>query len=141
MADPNMKTRPMGARAVLGRTGFPDITSDTGGTLKIATGVSEAGFNPVDLLYASLSSCLVLSARIAASKFGVLKELNEVRASVTGEKAADEPSRIIRFNISIEIDGDFDDEMKAKIAEAAENDICTVSNTIRGNPEFVTKLL
>jgi uncharacterized OsmC-like protein len=28
--------------------------------------------------------------------------------------------------------------MRLKIAHAAEDEICTVSNTIRGNPEFST---
>ncbi|WP_307235090.1 OsmC family protein [Pararhizobium capsulatum] len=132
------KTRATGATAVLGRTGFPHVTSATDGSLDIVTGATQPGFNPLDLLYSSLAACLVLSARIAASRFGVLDRLVEVTASVTGEKAADEPSRVARFNIHLDIRGDFDESMRHAIAEAAESEICTVSNTIRGNPEFVT---
>ncbi len=81
----------------------------------------------------------MLSARIAASRYGVLDRLTEVSAKVTGEKAHDEPSRVATFNIVFDIKGDFDDAVRHAIAEAAENEICTVSNTIRGNPEFVTR--
>jgi uncharacterized OsmC-like protein len=134
------KIRLTGATAVLGRTGFPNITSATGGNLDIVTGAAQPGFNPLDLLYASLSACLVMSARIAASRFSVLDRLTEVTAQVPGEKAADEPSRIARFNIHLDIRGDFDEATRHAIAEAAENEICTVSNTIRGNPAFLTTI-
>lgn len=138
MADAGQKTRPVGASATLGRAGFPHITSATGGTLDIVTGVSQAGFNPLDLLYASLSACLAMSARIAASRLGVLDKLTEVTAEVTGEKAADEPSRVQKFSIHFRIVGDFDDATRHAIAKAAEDEICTVSNTIQGNPTFST---
>ncbi|OAP40083.1 ABC transporter ATP-binding protein [Sinorhizobium glycinis] len=140
MAELRVKTRETGATAVVGRTAFPHVTSVTGGALDIVTGPSQAGFGPLDLLYASLASCLVLSARIAASRFGVLDRLVEVSAKVTGEKARDEPSRVARFDIEFVIKGDFDDAVRRAIAEAAEEEICTVSNTLRGHPEFASKV-
>lgn len=131
-----VRTREMGATATLGRSGYPHIRSATGGELDIVTGVHQAGFNPLDLLYASLSACLVMSARIAASRLGVLQALEEVSAVVTGEKAADEPSRVARFDIRFTIKGDFDDATRQEIARLAEEEICTVSNTISSNPQF-----
>ncbi|RVM14799.1 OsmC family protein [Sinorhizobium meliloti] len=126
------------AAEFLGRTGFPHVTSLTGGELDIVTSPSQPGFGPLDLLYASLASCLVLSARIAASRFGVLDRLTEVTVKVTGEKAHDEPSRVARFDIAFVIKGDFDDTVRHAIMEAAEEEICTVSNTLRGSPDFVS---
>ncbi|MCZ4093824.1 OsmC family protein [Sinorhizobium psoraleae] len=140
MAELKVRTRETGATAVVGRTGFPHVTSVTGGKLDIVTSPSQPGYGPLDLLYASLASCLVLSARIAASRFGVLDRLTEVSAKVTGEKAHDEPSRVARFDIEFSIKGDFDDTVRHAIAEAAENEICTVSNTLRGNPAFTTRI-
>ncbi|THK39109.1 OsmC family peroxiredoxin [Ensifer sp. MPMI2T] len=140
MAELKVRTRETGATAVVGRTGFPHVTSVTGGELDIVTSPSQPGYGPLDLLYASLASCLVLSARIAASRFGVLDRLTEVAAKVTGEKAHDEPSRVARFDIEFSIKGDFDDTVRHAIAEAAENEICTVSNTLRGNPAFTSRL-
>lgn len=135
---PKIKVRPTGATARLQRNGFPHIVSETGGELDIKTGASEAGFNPLDLLYASLSACLVMSARIAAQKLGVLDQLVEVTAQVRGHKAEEERSRIGRFDIDLTIVGNFDDAVRAEIAHLAETEICTVSNTINGQPEFST---
>ena len=139
MSELKIRTRAVGATSVMRPKELPQVTSETGGTIGIVTSVSEPGFNPLDLLYSSLSACIVLSARIAASRFGVLDRLTEVSARVTGEKAHDEPSRIGKFEIVFDIKGDFDDATRHAIAEAAENEICTVSNTLRGNPEFVTR--
>ncbi|KAA0700825.1 OsmC family peroxiredoxin [Neorhizobium sp. P12A] len=140
MAELKIKTRQTGATAVVGRTGFPHVTTVTGGALDIVTGPSQPGFNPLDLLYSSLSACLVLSARMAASNMGVLDKLTEVTAVVTGEKATEGLSRVEKFNIAFTIKGAFDEETREAIARAAEDEICTVSNTIRGNPEFSTTI-
>ncbi|TCU28151.1 putative OsmC-like protein [Rhizobium azibense] len=137
MADLKARPRPTGATAVLGRTGFPHVTSTMRGELDIVTSPSQPGFNPLDLLYASLSACLVLSARIAASQMGVLDRITELTADVTGEKATEGPSRVERFRIVFAIKGDIDENTRQEIARTAE-EICTVSNTIRGNPEFAT---
>jgi uncharacterized OsmC-like protein len=138
MVELKAKARRTGATATLGRTGFPHVTSVTGGEINVVTAPSQVGFNPLDLLYSSLSACLVLSARMAASQMGVLDKLTEVSAVVTGDKAAEGPSRVEKFNIAFTIKGDFDDEMRHAIARAAEDEICTVSNTIRGGPAFST---
>ncbi|MBB3460595.1 OsmC family protein [Rhizobium sp. BK377] len=140
MADLKARLRPTGANAVLGRTGFPHVTSVTGGEIDIVTSPSQPGFNPLDLLYSSLSACLVLSARMAASQLGILDKITEITADVTGEKAAEGLSRVATFNIIFSIKGDIDEETRRKIAHMAEDEICTVSNTIRGTPGFATTI-
>ncbi|CAM5770311.1 hypothetical protein LMIY3S_03129 [Labrys miyagiensis] len=127
--------RKTGATAILSRHGHPLVTSVTGGEIAVVTRPSEAGFNPLDLLYASLSACLVLSARIAASEQGLLDRLRTVEARVKGSKASEGPSRIERFEIEILIDADLDDAAKDAIVVAAEH-ICTVSNTLHGQAAF-----
>lgn len=127
------KTRATGATAQLGRTGFPHIVTPTGGALDIVTGASQPGFNPLDLLYASLAACIAMSARIAASRRGVLEHIRDIRAQVGGEKAAGEPSRIARFEIVLTIDGDLDAATKMALVHEAE-EICTVSNTLGSAP-------
>ncbi|CAN7313510.1 OsmC family protein [Rhizobium sp. LjRoot98] len=136
MAELTTKTRPTGATAVLARHGFPQVTSATGGEIQIVTGPSQPGFNPIDLLYASLSACLTMSARIAASQMGLLDRLTEIRADVSGEKATEGLSRVAKFNVVLTIEGDIHDEARHAIAQAAEEEICTVSNTLRGGSEF-----
>jgi uncharacterized OsmC-like protein len=134
-----IKTRATGARATIGRTGRAHVASRTGGAIEIVTAPSEAGFNPLDLIYSSLAACLVLSARIAASRMGILDRIESVEADVSGEKAGDEPSRIARFNVILDIRGDLDDETRQKLAHEAE-EICTVSNTLKGDPQFAVSL-
>jgi uncharacterized OsmC-like protein len=133
-----IKNRPIGASAVLGRVGHPQLISETGGELTIVTAASEPGFNPLDLMFSSLAGCLVLSARIAASELGMLERLTEVRAHVTGEKAPEKPSRIAEFIVNLSIDGDFSSSEKSQIAHMAEA-ICTVSNTLSSLPKISAK--
>ncbi|MBB3946897.1 putative OsmC-like protein [Rhizobium skierniewicense] len=135
MREIRVKTRQTGATATLGRNGHPQIETPTGGALSVVTAASDPGFNPLDLLYSSLAACLVLSARIAASRMGVLDRFKSVEARVKGEKSDGEPARIMHFHMSLKISGDFDDEMKQAIAHEAEA-ICTVSNTLRGQATF-----
>ena len=135
MADLKIKKREIGATARLGRLGHPQLETPTGGTLGVVTGASEPGFNPIDLLYSSLAACLVLSARIAASRLGVLDRFESVSAQVAGEKSDGEPARIVKFDMRLRIDGDFDAETRSAIAHQAE-EICTVSNTLRGDAAF-----
>jgi len=133
MAELKIRTRTTGALAVLPPGGLPVVTTPTGGTLDVVTQVSAPGFNPLDLLYASLAACMVLSARIAATRLGVADRLGEVSADVGGEKAKDEPSRVETFTVKLEITGDLDAATKQRILADAE-DICTVSNTLRSAP-------
>lgn len=133
MVDVKIKSRPIGAQAALKRNGHPVVTSRTGGQVTVVTGASEEGFNPLDLMFASLSACLALSARIAASRLGILDRFESVFADVTGRKSADEPYRIEQFFVSIKIDGKFSESERFEIVEMAER-ICTVSNTLHTPP-------
>ncbi|RVD56040.1 OsmC family peroxiredoxin [Mesorhizobium sp. M2D.F.Ca.ET.185.01.1.1] len=133
MSELKIRTRNTGALAVMLPGSLPTITTPTGGTIDVVTQVSAPGFNPLDLLYASLAACMVLSARIAATRLGVADRLGEVRADVGGDKAKDEASRVETFTIKLEITGDLDAATKERILADAE-DICTVSNTLRGGP-------
>jgi uncharacterized OsmC-like protein len=133
--------RPTGATAKLRPRQSPVVTSATGGEFTLSSHVSAPGFSPVDMLYGALAGCLVLSARAAAARLGVLDRLGDVSARVTGRKAAEGPSRVEAFHVEIEIGGDIDAAVKKEIAEAAEGEICTVSNTLRGHPSIEALLV
>ena len=135
MSEIRVKKRNVGATARLGRNGHPQLETPTGGRLAVVTAASDPGFNPLDLLFSSLAACLVLSARIAASRMGLLDRFESVEAMVTGEKSDGEPARIVRFHMALTISGDFDEATRQAIAHQAE-EICTVSNTLRGDAEF-----
>lgn len=139
MSELKIRTRVTGALAVLPPGALPVVTTPTGGAVDVVTGVSAPGFNPLDLLYASVAACMVLSARIAATRLGVAASLGEVRAEVSGEKAEGDVSRVGRFTITLDVQGDLDEATKKRIVEDAET-ICTVSNTLRTPPELHTTL-
>ena len=139
MTGVTIKKRPVGAEAVIARFGRPQLRSETGGSLDVATGASEPGFDPLDLLFSSLAACLVKSARISASRLGLIAQFREARAHVTGEKSPEEPFRIERLSIDLTIDGDLDQTQKMQISQMAE-EICTVSNTLKSPPELVVTI-
>ena len=131
-----LKTRPVGATATLGKTGFPHLMSETGGTLHIVTGASQPGFNPIDLLHSALAACLTMSARIAARELGLEDGLVEVVAKASGDKAADGPSRVARFHVVMSFKGNLTPEQQLLVAHRAD-EICTVSNSLATKPDIV----
>ena len=131
MAD--LRSRPIGATAMLGKTGYPAIRSATGGELDVVTGPSQPGFNPLDLLLASLAACMSMSARIAAREMGLHEIVERVTATVSGEKAADEPLRFASFTVILAIDAVLDHDQRVALAHRAE-EICTVSNSLAVRP-------
>lgn len=135
-----MKQRPTGVVATLANTGLPQLTSVTGGTMEVVTSPSKEGFSPLDLLYASLASCLVLSARAAAARLDVLHLITDITADVSGEKAHEGVSRVAGFHIRFSIKGEIDAQTRKKIVHDAETEICTISNTLQGKPSFSTQI-
>ena len=131
MAD--LRSRPIGATAKLGKTGYPVLRSATGGELDVVTGPSQPGFNPLDLLLASLAACMSMSARIAAREMGLHEIVERVTATVSGEKAADEPLRFASFTVILAIDAVLDHDQRVALAHRAE-EICTVSNSLAVRP-------
>ncbi|MEN5298035.1 OsmC family protein [Brucella sp. TWI559] len=135
MSELKFRTRETGAVAEMPHGKLPTITTPTGGAVEIVTSVSQPGFNPLDLIYASLAACMALSARVAATKLELREKLDHVRVEVKGDKAHEGPSRIERFAVTFHFDGDLTEDEKHRLAEVAEQ-ICTVSNTLRGDPKF-----
>jgi len=133
-----IRTRETGALAEVGRLGAPLVTSVTGGAMPIATRPSEAGFSPLDLLFAALAGCLVVSARSAAGELGLLDRFEAATAHVRGQKAEEGPSRIEAFHVELSVAGDLDDAERSRIIARAEQ-LCTVSNTLAGAPRIVLR--
>ena len=134
MAD--LRSRPIGATAALGRTGYPSIISATGGQLDIVTGPTQAGFNPLDLLLASLAACMSMSARIAARELGFGEPFVGLQVEVSGEKSIEEPSRFASFTVRMTFSGTIEPEQQWMIAHRAE-EICTVSNSLAVRPHLL----
>lgn len=134
----DLKARPLGATARLGRSGYPNVRSATGGEIDIVTGASQGGFDPIDLLLASLAACIGMSVRIAARRLGHADRFEEATVEATADKEKDGSHRINRFVVAITLKGQLSAEDQHAIAELAES-ICTVSNALSPRPELVLR--
>ena len=131
--DLKTRRRVTGATGKMARHGHASLVTETGGTLDVVTGVSDPGFNPLDLLYASLAACLVLSVKGAVNRLQLGERFVDVSAHVNGEKAHDGPSRVETIQAKLTINGDFSDLERQEIAKLAK-ELCTVSNTLALTP-------
>lgn len=131
-----VRTRKTGAVASLNEGEKPVIRSLTGGELYLENTVSGAGFNAIDLLYASLSACLVMSARIAARKTGLANRITAYEVTVSGEKTPEAPYRITRFDVHMKLSGDLSEAERIEVAHEAEA-MCTVSNTLKAGANVI----
>lgn len=129
-----VRTRQTGASAFLTGQEKPVIRSLTGGELLLESSVSGAGFNAIDLLYASLSACLVMSARIAARKLALIERIKSYEVQVSGEKTESEPYQVTRFDVCFIFDSDLTEEEQHQLAEMTE-EMCTVSNTLKAGAQ------
>lgn len=132
----SITTRPTTVSAQIDGKGKGEVAAKSGATLPLASMVRDEGMTPLELMDAALAGCLVLSARIAARKFGWADRLKAVSVDVTHTKADDEPSRVAKFACVFSITGDFTDaERQQLIAES--HAVCTVGNTLETGAEIV----
>jgi uncharacterized OsmC-like protein len=116
----NLISEQAGALTFCTEGGYTGIGSRTPG---------PEGVAPSDLLLASLGSCILISARMAAEAMGL--NLGDVNASVRADKALDLPHRFSRM--TVEVSGaavanwsiDQLEEWKRRTKS-----LCTVSNTL-----------
>jgi uncharacterized OsmC-like protein len=135
MVEIRVKTRATGATARMENRGPVTLLTETGGALEVVTSVSDPGFNPLDLLYSSLSACLALSVKGAVVKLHLLEKFSGVSVHVTGEKAHEGVSRVAELSADIRIGGAYSDEELKSIGTLAK-ELCTVSNTLSLTPQI-----
>lgn len=135
MVEFKVKHRETGALATLAERGKAVLTTPTGGTLDVVTAASEPGFNPVDLMCASLASCLVLSIKGAVVKLHLLDAFEGAEVSVKATKAHQGPSRIERLDAEVSIIGNFNDAQRSEIVKLSK-ELCTISNTLVHMPDI-----
>ena len=131
-----VRVRPMGATASLDRNGRGGVVARSGANLTLAGSPSMEGFNPVELLDASLAGCLALSVRIAARNLGFNERLGSVSVEVIGAKASEPPSRIARQTCRFSIEGDFNDAERRSLIEEAHK-VCTIGNSYHASIDII----
>lgn len=126
------RTRPIGVTASI-ESGGATIRAASGAVATLAQSASMEGFNPLELLDASLAACLVISAKMAARPLGFSDRITDLRVEVVHAKAADLPSRVASLTCRFFIGGDLTDAEKA-LLQAEAHKLCTVGHTLEHRP-------
>ena len=132
----NIATRPLTVSAQIDNEGQGEVKAQSGARMALAARVRDEGMTPLELMDAALAGCLVLSARIAAKKFGWHDRLKSVSVDVTHTKGEGEPSRVAQFSCDFEIRGDFTQEERLQLI-AESHAVCTVGNTLERGASIV----
>ncbi|MBM7570709.1 OsmC family protein [Aquibacillus albus] len=85
------------------------------------------GLTPFQLVCSSLSLCMAISIEALVQRDEL--KLDEMVIKVKTKKADDSPSRIERFTIDVNLQGEFDEKTKQKLVKSAKR-ACTIGNTI-----------
>lgn len=111
------------------------VSNGRGQTIDAVFSPRAEGFTPLEIQAAALAACIDASIRIAARQ-AELQPLGGLDIEVEAIKAEDAPSRLERFEISVDFADPLEDDVKARLVTAAE-DICTISNTLRAGDTIV----
>ncbi|MFG1644938.1 OsmC family protein [Amycolatopsis sp. NPDC049252] len=100
----------------------------------VSVGGADAGPNPYELLLASLGSCTAITLRMYADRKGIpltgatIRLRHERIHAEDCEKCETERGMLSRITREIELDGDLDDDQRAKLMLMA--DKCPVHRTL-----------
>lgn len=112
------------------------ITGVYGATALGASHPGEQGLSPLELLAASLGSCLAISLGSLMERRGLDRALLSLDVDWS---TADRPSRITALRVAVDFGQPVDDSLAVALISAAERG-CTVSNTIKHSAEVSVSL-
>jgi uncharacterized OsmC-like protein len=113
--------------------------NDRGNEIRYAVSPSAPGFNPLELLSASLGICTAINLRKELAASAGNGNASPIELIVECIKAADPPSRVEQLNIAVHLpDGAavIAAEELVRRAEAA----CTIANTLHASARVITRL-
>ena len=99
------------------------------GDMPAGKGGDDDGFRPHELLEAALASCMSMTVRIAAEKYGY--PLEHVAVTVTLDRSDPEA---FAFDYRLALSGDLTEAQRSRLERAAAQ--CPVSKTIAANPRL-----
>ncbi len=96
-----------------------------------STGGTAEGMQPVDLLLASLGSCIAVFISHLLVRRNI--DLSACRLMIDKEMA-DNPRRVGKISVKLDLPDNITDSDKKAILRSASH--CTVHNTLHGNPQI-----
>jgi uncharacterized OsmC-like protein len=138
MSDPRAIKTPSRIRVRVDARSISAV-NDRGNEIRYAISPSAPGFNPLELLSASLGICTAINLR---------KELGAVTGNGTALpfeivveciKAPDPPSRVEQLDIAVRLPGGLAEIAADDIVRRAEA-ACTIANTLHASARVITRL-
>jgi putative redox protein len=109
------------------RSGSQSFTLDSG---------SAAGPSPVQALAAGLAGCMAIDVVHILTK-GRLP-FRSVKAHLEGERAAEDPKRLLAVRLHFAIEGDIPEEKVARAIALSREKYCSVWHSLRQDIDFQT---
>ena len=111
------------------RTEFTNERQSGVGDMPMEKGGQGAGFRPHELLEAALATCLGMTVRIAAQKYGY--PLDAVSVEVCVDRS--EPGQVV-MEYALSLEGELSSEQRARLEHAAAR--CPVGQTLAAAPRL-----
>lgn len=111
------------------RNSFGNGRIEARGDMPVDKGGAGDGFRPHELLEAALATCMSMTVRIAAEKYGYA--LTQVAVTVSLDRTVADD---LAFDYQLELSGDLSDAERSRLARAAAQ--CPVSKTLAARPRL-----
>jgi uncharacterized OsmC-like protein len=137
MSDPRPVKTPSRIRVRVDAGGITAI-NDRGGEIRYAVSPSAPGFNPLELLSASLGICTAINLRKELGAVAGEGNAGPFEVVVDCVKAQDPPSRVERLELVVRLPEGIAGTAAIDVVERAEA-ACTIASTLRASTGVTTQ--
>lgn len=111
------------------------IKNESNAEIKAKDSSNVGGFTPIELLTGSLGLCVYISITKLFERDEVEWETDQLRVSVSAEKAENRPSRVENLTVEVTLPPHLDDAYRKKLLHSTER-VCTIGNTIKSGAQI-----
>ncbi|WP_413375187.1 OsmC family protein [Alkalihalobacillus sp. 1P02AB] len=91
---------------------------------------NDIGYSPVELITSSLGLCVFISLTKLFERDQIEIEKEQLAVTVSASKAEGSPSRLEKFDVTVQFPTGLDNAYREKLLKSAER-ACTIGNTIQ----------
>jgi uncharacterized OsmC-like protein len=106
-----------------------------GDEIRLAASPSQHGFTPLELQSAALGICTAITLRDELARVAGTRAVPPFELAVQGAKADDQPSRLVRIEVSVTFPDGVPARERPGVLHRADA-ACTIANTLRSRPEI-----
>ncbi|MGE3403650.1 MAG: OsmC family protein [Vicinamibacterales bacterium] len=109
----------------------------TGSNAFVLDGDGVMGPSPMELMASSVAGCMAIDVVLILQKGR--HPLQALRASFSGERAADPPRRFTSIDIHFQLTGNVPDEAVERAIDLSREKYCSAWNSMRQDIQFTTR--